>query len=64
MKENWAMKLIYSEIFPIVTFSGLFDSTAGDLSYAEQLPNSAVNLQVYFLYVVSSLVELRRATTH
>lgn len=43
MKENWAMKLIYSEIFPIVTFSGLFDSTAGDLSYAEQLPNSAVN---------------------
>lgn len=43
MKEKWTMKMIYTEIFPIVTFSGLFHSSAGDLSYAEQLPNSMVN---------------------
>lgn len=43
MKEKWTMKMIYIEIFPIVTFSGLFHSPAGDLSYAEKLPNSMVN---------------------
>lgn len=43
MKEKWTMKMIHTEIFLIVTFSGLFHSSAGDLSYAEQLPNSMVN---------------------
>lgn len=44
MKEKWTMKMIYTKIFPIVTFSTtFFHSSAGDLSYAEQLPNGMAN---------------------
>lgn len=43
MKEKRTMKMIYTEIFPILTFSGLFHSLAGDLSYAEKFSNSMVN---------------------
>jgi len=49
MKEKWTMKMIYTEICSIVTFSTtFFHSSEGDLSYAEQLPRGVVNKQVGF----------------
>lgn len=56
--------MIYTKIFPSVTFNTTFFHTSADLSYAERLPHGMVNQHVDFLYVTPSLVELCRATTH
>lgn len=66
MKEKWTMKMIYTNFFPTVTSNTtFFHTSAGDLSYAEQLSHGKhVNQHVDFLYVTPSLVELCRATTH